>query len=309
MYTEKEEKYYCSLNQKKLIKLSDKELVKAVHIRKEIEAVKQMKANVSYDEIRRQRSDPEMTVDAVYYFYSSVIEHPKLDIDELGMYYFLAGYTREYYVPYLSGSLTKIKADEYKAVFDDFIRDNNIDVNDLSQFPKEVDSDFYKRAKDYDFSATDEKLRGMTGIIELLAQYIRENIACFAEEAAPAKPKKPGIIETQNKKTLIRNLLKQVLTALHEKRFDDVVALVTESTLNAEDIEECVQGTVVDNDFHTIDKYIAKNVEELYVDGNRTCIGYYLTADGNNDLPMYLTIDLIENDDGTVSSILDIEPD
>ena len=51
--TEKEEKYYCSLNQKKLIKLSDKELVKAVHSRKEIEAVKQMKANVSYDQIRR----------------------------------------------------------------------------------------------------------------------------------------------------------------------------------------------------------------------------------------------------------------
>lgn len=308
MYTEKEEKYYCSMNQKKLLKLKDKELVTAIHIRKEKEAVKQLKANISSDDIRNQRSEPEKAVDTVYYFYSSVIEHPKLDSDELGMYYFLAGYTREYYVPYLSESLGKIGADEYKAVFDGFILENNIDVNDLSQFPKEVDSDFYKKAELYDFSATDNKFRSMTGLIEKLAQYIRDNISSFAEETTPPKPKKPGIIETQKKKALARNMLKQILTALHEKRFDDVVSLVTESTLNAADIEEFIQGTVEVNGFNRLDKYIAKNVCMLYVDGNRTSIEYYLSADGNQDLPLCLILDLIEGEDGTVTSVLDISP-
>ena len=308
MYTEKEENYYCSMNQKKLLKLKDKELVTAIHIRKEIEAVKQLKANIRYDDIRNQRAEPEMTVDSVYYFYSSVIEHPKLDLDELGMYYFLAGYTREYYVPYLSESLGKIGADEYKKVFDDFIRENDIDVNDLSQFPKEVDSDFYKKAELYDFSTTNSKFRSMTGLIECLARYIRENISCFAEETTPPKPKKPSIIETQKKKALARNMLKQLLLALHEKRFEDVVAMVTESTLNAADIEEFIQGTVEINGFNRLDKYIAKNVCMLYVDGNRTSIEYYLSADGNQDLPLCLILDLIEDENGKVTSVLDISP-
>lgn len=308
MYTEKEENHYCSMNQKKLLKLKDKELITAIHIRKEKEAVKQLKANISYDDIRNQRSEPEKAVDTVYYFYSSVITHPKLELDELGMYYFLAGYTREYYVPYLSESLQIINANEYKAVFDEFILENGIDVNDLSKFPKETESAYYKQAELYDFSATDNKFRSMTGLVECLAQYIRENISCFAEETTPPKPKKPGVIEAQKKKTLARNMLKQILTALHEKRFDDVVALVTESTLNAADIEEFIQGTVEDNGFNSLDKYIAKNVCMLYVNGNRTSIEYYLTADGNQDLPLCLILDLIEDENGMVTSVLDISP-
>ncbi len=304
MYTEKEKDHYCGMDQKKLLKLNDKELVTAVHIRKEEKAVKQLKANIRYDDIRNQRSEPEKTADTIYYFYSSVIEHPKLELDELGMYYFLAGYTREYYVPYLSESLRKIKANEYKLVFDEFIIENNIDVNDLSEFPKETDSAYYKQAEMYDFSATDEKLRGMTGLIECLARYIRENISCFAEDKAPPKP---SIFTVHRRKSLAKSMLKKILVALHEKRFEDVVALVTESTLNAEDIEECIQGTVEDNGFSRMDKYIAKNVCGFYVEEDYVSIEYYLTADGNQELPLCLILDISEDEDGTVKSVLNID--
>lgn len=114
----------------------------------------------------------------------------------------------------------------------------------------------------------------------------------------------------QSKKEYGINILKQILTALHEKRFDDVTELVDESTLNAEDLEECVQGTVELNEFNVIDEYMESNIVFIDKEDNEPfTIVSYISADGGNDLPLTLNLELECLDDGTIRTVLDIEPD
>ena len=315
MYSEKEEKYYSGLTQDNLLELSNRELTWAIFVRTD-----HLMAQLVNDETAKaQLAEPVRVANLICDFYNSVFgpyiahnsvfERPDIEEGELGMRFYLGGFSRNEYVPLISEYLGIIGADEHKAVLDEFFVENNINVHDLSQFARIIDKEYNSQAELYDFSATDEKLRGVKkDLTTLLANYVRENIGCFAEKKA-RKPKKPSAIETQKKKTLARNLLKKILVALHEKRFDDVASMVTESTLNAADIEEFIQGTVEVNGFGTMDKYIAKNECGFYTEENRTSIEYYLTADGNQELPLLLILDFEEHDDGTVTTTLDISPD
>ena len=301
MYTEKEEKYYCGLTQDKLLELSNIELTRAIFIRTD-----SLLAKLVYDEAAKaQVAEPVRVANLICDFYNSVFEHPNLEQEELGMRFYLGGYTREEYVPLISKYLGIIGAHEHKAVLDEFFAENNINVHDLSQFALYIDTAYYSQGKLYDFSATDEKLRGVKKDLRtLLAKYVRENISCFAEDKAPSKP---SFFAVQKRKSFAKSLLKKILVALHEKRFGDVVAMVTESTLNAEDIEECIQGTVEDNGFSRMDKYIAKDVCGFYVEDDLVSIEYYLSADGNQELPLCLILDISEDEDGAVRSVLNID--
>ena len=308
MYTTKEEIKYYKMTAKQLLKLKDKEFVKAVAKRranKELEQI--MKQGLSKEEIKKNMSEPELVVKCIWYFYCDVIEHEKLDIEELGLRLYLAEYSREEHIPYLSESLEAIGAYEYKKVFDDFLVQNNIDVNDLSAFAKIIDKDYYKQAEVYHFEDTDRKIREMSGLLPLLAKYIKEHMELFATDDKQVKPKNDSVGGKLKKKTYALNLLKKILIALHEKRFEDVVSLVDESTLNAEDMEECIQGTVEINEYRTMDKYIAKNLAGFEVNEDSFYIEYYITADGGNDLPLILIIDFTCNDDGSIKACLNID--
>lgn len=114
----------------------------------------------------------------------------------------------------------------------------------------------------------------------------------------------------KSKKEYAIGLVKEILTALHEKRFEDIAGLVDESSLNAEDLKECVQGTVELNEFQTIDEYMEENIISVDEEEDEPfAVESYLSADGGNDLPMCLRLELECNEDGTVRTILDIEPD
>lgn len=108
-----------------------------------------------------------------------------------------------------------------------------------------------------------------------------------------------------DKKNLAVNLLKQVYSALHKKRFDDVVKLVDECTLSVDDIVECVQGTVEINEFETIDEFREENICHV---GNEDSESFevvsYMEADGGNDIPLAAHL-YIKNG----RTILDIQPD
>lgn len=104
------------------------------------------------------------------------------------------------------------------------------------------------------------------------------------------------------------NLLKQILTALHNKQFDKVVELVDESVLSADDINECVQGTVELNEFDTIDEFKEKNIASISSEDNEPfMVDYYIEADDGNDIPVILQLK-IESRDGCRRTKLDIEP-
>lgn len=104
------------------------------------------------------------------------------------------------------------------------------------------------------------------------------------------------------------NLLKQILTALHNKQFDKVVELVDESVLSDDDMIECVQGTVELNEFDTIDEYREKNIADISSEDNEPfMVDYYIEADGGNDVPLILQLK-IEFQNGSRHTKLDIEP-
>ena len=66
------------------------------------------------------------------------------------------------------------------------------------------------------------------------------------------------------KKEQAIELLKKIFQALHEKRFGDIAKLVDTCTLDAQDIEECVQGTVEMNEFETMDTYREENICSIH---------------------------------------------
>ena len=110
------------------------------------------------------------------------------------------------------------------------------------------------------------------------------------------------------KKEFAADLIKKILTALHEKRFADVITLVDESTLNEEELVEFIQGTVKLNKCKCIDCFKEKNI--AYVskeDKDPFEIVYHLGACGK-EMPLVLRLEVLFGEDGFHMTRLDIEP-
>lgn len=104
-------------------------------------------------------------------------------------------------------------------------------------------------------------------------------------------------------------LLKKILAALHEEKFGDVVRLVDECSMSADEIQEFVQGTVNDNGYERIDKYTEDNICAMDEEGDDPfLVETYLTADEGCDLSLCLSLELETDEDGEIRSRLDIQP-
>lgn len=110
------------------------------------------------------------------------------------------------------------------------------------------------------------------------------------------------------KKEFAIELIKKILTAFHEKRFSDVMELADESTLNAEELAEFVQGTVKLNKCKRIDEFKEKNIAYVSKEDREPFeIVYHLTA-GGKELPLVLRLEVEFGGDGSHKTKLDIEP-
>ncbi len=81
--------------------------------------------------------------------------------------------------PYLSETLEIIGAKEHKENFDKFVKDNNIDVNDLSMFESDDVDEYIEKTELLDFDKFDEKFYELEPIQDYLVKYARENIEKF----------------------------------------------------------------------------------------------------------------------------------
>ena len=109
------------------------------------------------------------------------------------------------------------------------------------------------------------------------------------------------------------NILKQVLSALHDKRFADINTYVDEHTMEAEDYEEYIQGTVDAHELNVIDAYDSDREPKddfdyeippsvfLYLE-------YDITADGGEYADMCIRLEVEFCEDGKIKSSLDIQP-
>lgn len=78
--------------------------------------------------------------------------------------------------PYISKALDAIGATELKSLFDKFIKDNNIDVNDLSSFKISSVDEFEAQTERFDFDSFDDKFYEDDKFHNLIISYARKNI-------------------------------------------------------------------------------------------------------------------------------------
>ena len=78
--------------------------------------------------------------------------------------------------PFVSESLSVIKADKTKELFDSFISENKIDLKDLNSFIIKDLSEFAEQNNRYPFDDFDNKYYEIGEVNDLMIRYARENI-------------------------------------------------------------------------------------------------------------------------------------
>ena len=113
---------------------------------------------------------------AVQVFYVTTLY--EMEVNNGGLCQFFVNSSREF-APVLAGYLGEIGASEHKALFEAFVHDNDIDVNDLSSFIIDELDGFETQAKRYPFDDFDDAFYAMKPIEELIVPYIRAHIEEF----------------------------------------------------------------------------------------------------------------------------------
>jgi hypothetical protein len=81
--------------------------------------------------------------------------------------------------PLVSEYMAVIGAHEHKKLYDDFIADNGIDVNDLASFDIEDLEEFAEKYERYPFDDYDDAFYEMEPLEAYLTKYAREHISEF----------------------------------------------------------------------------------------------------------------------------------
>lgn len=100
------------------------------------------------------------------------------EVNNGGLCQFFVNSSREV-APYISEYLGVIGAMEHKELFDNFIEENQIDVNDLSSFMCEDVEEFSEQTKRYPFDDFDDAFYELESLEEYLTSFIKNNIEEF----------------------------------------------------------------------------------------------------------------------------------
>lgn len=81
--------------------------------------------------------------------------------------------------PLVGECLTAVGADEHRRLYEDFVRNNGLNLTDLSSFIVTSRRGFIKQTKRYDFDSFDDAYYELSALQELVVAYIRANISQF----------------------------------------------------------------------------------------------------------------------------------
>ncbi len=107
-----------------------------------------------------------------------VTSYYEMEVNNGGLCQFFVNSSR-YVAPELSSSLEEIGAFEHKVLYDKFIQENKIDVNDLSSFDIDDVDEFEEQTKRYPFEQFDDAFLDIKPICEYLTEYVKKNITQF----------------------------------------------------------------------------------------------------------------------------------
>lgn len=163
---EKRNKQYLSMPISELEALTDYELFTAALARTEV------KVNEYEDIIAGVNS----LHGAQKPFY--ITAYYEMEVNNGGLCQFFANSSREI-APQLIDCLNELGATEHKQLFESFVTNNAINVNDLSSFIIDDVNEFESQTERYPFDEFDNAFYELSPIQDLLVPYIREHISEF----------------------------------------------------------------------------------------------------------------------------------
>lgn len=163
--TPEERERILAMSTDELSMLSDDELYEAVDLRvdsKLLDSENVLDVCASLNETQKafayvQNYDSDMVISIAFFF--------------KGMNKVLA--------PYISGALETIGAYDHKRLFDNFVRENGINLYDLSEFAVEGERQEKKLKKRYPIDKFDEDFRQLKDLDEYLLEFVKQNIKEF----------------------------------------------------------------------------------------------------------------------------------
>ena len=164
---EEQIKYYLSLTTEELLELSDTKLYIAITTRLSYK-VRTNKSNIN------PLNNEEKIV-----FETDIYDS---EVNNGGLCQFFTN-SSSLVAPYISENLKIIKAKEHKKLFDNFIKKNKIDVNNLSSFEitmtDNIQEQFQKNLNKYPFDEFDTNFYKLPPLQTKLTEYIKNNISKF----------------------------------------------------------------------------------------------------------------------------------
>ena len=110
----------------------------------------------------------------------SLIEF-EMEVNNGGLCQFFVNSSREC-APYVSEALNEIGATDLRKLYDSFISDNKIDVNDLSSFITYDVEEYQAQTERYDFDSFDDKFYEYENLHQQIIEYARKNIEAILKQ-------------------------------------------------------------------------------------------------------------------------------
>lgn len=117
------------------------------------------------DDDLSQLNDDEKVFYVLYYF--------NAELQNGGLCQFFVNSSRKY-APLISEYLEEVGAIKHKKLYDDFIKDNDININDLSFFEINDLSEYQIKANSYPFDSFDDAFYELDELDDLLKVYMEE---------------------------------------------------------------------------------------------------------------------------------------
>lgn len=171
-----------------------KDIFRTIKVVKENNAIAKEFYSMSVEELSRLPDEKlNDAIDTILYFNEDIDDLEKYnevqltaitikcfdnEIQNGGLCQFFVNSSRDY-APYVVESLDRIKAVETSQMFQKFIEENQIDLNDLSSFIISDVDEFETQNKRYPFDSFDDKYYENyvnENLQDLLADYVRNNI-------------------------------------------------------------------------------------------------------------------------------------
>ena len=157
---------YPVMTTDELAALDDEELFEAVNVRTENKVD-------SFEELT-DGFNALNTSQKVFY----ALNWLEMEVNNGGLCQFFVNSSRVA-APFVSEYMGVVGADAHKKLFDDFVKKNNINLNELSFFDIEKIEEFEEKAESYPFDDYDEAYYEMEPLETYLKKYIRKHVADF----------------------------------------------------------------------------------------------------------------------------------